>query len=81
MWISKLMGYDFRIVYKRGRDNKVANALSRKMDDAFATLAFISFPTPVWIEEFKQIYALSPKIHEVVSLLQEGKQAPKGFFF
>lgn len=66
-WISELMGYDFKIEYKRGGDNKVADALSRKMEDEFATLVLISFPTPAGIEEFKQSYVLSPKIDEIVT--------------
>lgn len=28
--LSKLMGYDFDIAYKKGEDNSVANALSRE---------------------------------------------------
>nr|CAD1821648.1 unnamed protein product [Ananas comosus var. bracteatus] len=28
-WISKLMGYDYELVYKKGRENVVADALSR----------------------------------------------------
>ena len=31
-WIAKLMGYIFQVEYKKGRDNKVADALSRKED-------------------------------------------------
>ena len=33
-WISKLLGYDYTIVYKKGKDNTVADALSRKFEDS-----------------------------------------------
>ncbi|GKE73390.1 putative mitochondrial protein [Tanacetum coccineum] len=29
-WLPKLMGYDYEVVYKQGKDNAVANALSRR---------------------------------------------------
>jgi hypothetical protein len=28
-WVSKFLGYDFTVEYKRGRDNKAADALSK----------------------------------------------------
>ncbi|XP_035546571.1 uncharacterized protein LOC118348625 [Juglans regia] len=37
-WISKVMGYDFCVEYKRGKDNKVADALFRKSEEDSATL-------------------------------------------
>jgi hypothetical protein len=31
-WITKLIGYDFTVEYKKGVDNRVADALSRRED-------------------------------------------------
>nr|XP_017233486.1 PREDICTED: uncharacterized protein LOC108207560 [Daucus carota subsp. sativus] len=32
-WISKLLGYDYTIVYRKGNENTVADALSRRFED------------------------------------------------
>jgi hypothetical protein len=56
-WMSKLLGYDFTIEYKKGKENKVADALSRVFKDPGlleeATCFMLSFPTPTWLEELK----------------------------
>jgi hypothetical protein len=37
-WVTKLLGYDFEIIKKKGKQNVVANALSRKDEDVEAFL-------------------------------------------
>ena len=32
-WVTKLFGYYYEIIYKKGKDNVVADALSRKYED------------------------------------------------
>ncbi|MCY6524950.1 hypothetical protein, partial [Actinobacillus pleuropneumoniae] len=29
-WVTKMLGYDFEIIYKKGKQNVVGDALSRK---------------------------------------------------
>jgi hypothetical protein len=32
-WVTKLFGYYYKIIYKKGKDNVVADALSQKYED------------------------------------------------
>lgn len=53
-WITKLLGYDFMVEYKKGVDNRVADALSRReVTDEELTLSLLSIPTSSWIAELK----------------------------
>ena len=44
-----MLGYDFEIIYKKGKQNVVANALSRKDEDVEDFLCVISIIQPEWI--------------------------------
>ena len=48
-WITKMLGYDYEIIYKKGRDNVVANALLHQFEDE-GTLLSLSLPISYWIE-------------------------------
>ena len=59
-WFAKLLGYLFVVEYKKGKDNLVADALSRKVDFDDCTaldlpkahkgvLCMVSFPSPTWL--------------------------------
>lgn len=56
-WISKLLGYDFSIEFKSGHANRVIDALSRLDSEVLdGSLATISVPTPLWLQELKDAY-------------------------
>jgi hypothetical protein len=45
-WVTKILGYDFEIVYKKGKQNVVVDAVSRKDEDVEAFLYAISIIQP-----------------------------------
>lgn len=48
-WVTKLMGYDYEVIYRSGHENKVADALSRQTENS--TLTAISTPqSTLWNE-------------------------------
>jgi hypothetical protein len=48
-WVTKLFGYDYEIIYKKGKDNVVVEALSRKYEDE-GSLFNLSFIVPDWLQ-------------------------------
>jgi hypothetical protein len=48
-WATKLFGYDYEIIYKKGKDNVVADALSKKYEDE-GSLFSLSFIVPDWLQ-------------------------------
>ena len=46
-----MLGYDFEIIDKKGKQNVVADALSRKDEDVEAFICAISIIQPNWINE------------------------------
>lgn len=68
-WAAKLMGYDFDIVYKQGKLNKGADALSRVYEDS--ELSAMS-STATWIQE-EQIKAevqRDGKLQKIIAEIQ-----------
>ena len=48
-WVTKMLGFDFEIIYKNWKQNVVANALSKKNGDAESFICVIFIIQPEWI--------------------------------
>jgi len=71
------LGYDFNVEYKKGVDNKVADALSRREDndvsDVKVSLLLLSIPRAVWVEELKAEYDSDQELQTLLSQWQNHK--------
>lgn len=56
------MGYDFVVEYKKGKENLVAEALSRQEREPEVTVSLISFPNWDWMTEIKALYTSDDRI-------------------
>ncbi|GJU97129.1 ty3-gypsy retrotransposon protein [Tanacetum coccineum] len=57
-WAAKLLGYDFEVYYKPGKENRVADALSRLEDPRLEDpqVFTLSMPTFPWMQELRHYY-------------------------
>lgn len=51
-WVSKIQGFDFKIIYKKGKENVVVDALSKREEEP--SLNSLSMVTPTWINEVRE---------------------------
>lgn len=64
---TKLLGLNYKIVYKRGIDKSAADALSRMPHDDH--LVSVSTITPQWLEDVSTGYASDPVALDMLSKL------------
>jgi hypothetical protein len=69
-WVTKILGYDFETLYKKGKKNVVAYALSRKDEDVEAFLCAISIIQPDWIIESRDEWKNDKKVWTLIQRLQ-----------
>jgi hypothetical protein len=77
-WVTKLFGYDYEIIYKKGKDNVVADALSRKYEDE-GSLFSLSFNVPDWLQVVLQEWIHDPKSLHLIQQLQSNSPVSPGY--
>jgi hypothetical protein len=76
--MTKIFGYDYEIIYKKGKDNVVVDALSRKYEDE-GSLFSLSFIVPDWLQAVRQEWLQDPKSLHMIQQLQTKAPAPLGY--
>ena len=66
-----MLGYDFEIIYKKGKQNVVADALSRKDEDVEALLCAIYIIQPVWITKARDEWKNDEEVWTLIQKLQQ----------
>jgi hypothetical protein len=64
---TKLLGLSYKIVYKKGADNTIADALSRR--DTENLQMAVSSPLPQWLSDIAHSYSASPLAQDILSKL------------
>jgi hypothetical protein len=67
--VTKLFGYDYEIIYKKGKDNVVVDALSKKYEDE-VSLFSLSFIVRDWLQVVRKEWLHDPKMSHMIQQLQ-----------
>ena len=66
-----MLGYDFEIIYKKGKQNMVEDALSRKDEDVQALFCSESIIQPDWIVEAREEWKNGLSVWTLVEKIQK----------
>jgi len=73
-----MLGYGYDIIYKKGCDNVVVDALSCQFEDE-RTLIAISLPIPDWIEESSKEWFSQPSLSQLINNLRANPNSSIGY--
>ena len=85
-WLSKLLGLDYEIQYKKGVENSAADALSRVVhqepvnrEESIVRMAAISEVQPVWLQQVLNSYEGDETCQGIISQLLLDSESNKEF--
>ncbi|CAM8978888.1 unnamed protein product [Rhodiola kirilowii] len=78
-WISKLMGFDFEVVYRPGKDNGPVDALSRVHEAAYMAMQNSSRPVLGLLRNLRLLFQEDPMAHAFFQEVQTNPEAHPEF--
>ena len=70
-WVTKMLGSDFEIIYKKWKLNVVADALSRRNEEVEEFLCAISIIQPDWITKARDEWKKDEEVWTLIQMLQQ----------
>jgi hypothetical protein len=77
-WVTKIFVYDYEIIYKKGKDNVVVDALSQKYEDD-KSLFSLSFIVPYWLQAIRQERLHDPRSSQLIQQMQSNSPTSPGY--
>ena len=78
-WVTKMLGYDFEIIYKKGKENVVADALSRRDTSADALLCGMSMLTADSVDEARLEWNQDKDTQSLIQNIKQGSMKSNKF--
>lgn len=67
-WLAKLIGFDYELVYKKGVENKVADALSRLLENKNnGTLLQLTTSCHNWLADLIKSYDGDEEVNNIIT--------------
>jgi hypothetical protein len=71
-WVSKLLGFDFRVEYKTGITNVTTDAMSRRDSAAKPSMMALSVPSFALFDDLRCAFTTDPALHTLWDKVQQG---------